>query len=188
MPDKENVDQVATQGTQTTETAKSEINIEAITEKVKADLEAKYKNEISGLNRKVGETEKQLKERLTVEEQQKMQSEAERKEWLEDIAKTKADVLSLDEKHSALIKGNSKDEINASAELVKSFKDSITKEYEKQIKTLTEELAIYKANGTPPKKGDETAAAKLEFSREELKDPVNRKLYNETKGAYIKNE
>jgi chromosome segregation ATPase len=112
-----------------------------------------YKSDLSGKDKKLTELQKEVKARMSAEEQAKMQAEEERKEWLSDIAQTKAQALSLDEKHSALIKGNSKDEINAAAELVKSFKDSVVKEYEKKIKTLEEELNILKANGSAPVKG-----------------------------------
>jgi LPS O-antigen subunit length determinant protein (WzzB/FepE family) len=118
-----------------------------------AEAEGKYKNEISTRDSKLTQYQKDLKAKMSDEERIKAESEAERKEWLEDIAKTKADALSLDDKHSALIKGNSKDEINAAAELVKSFKDSVVKDYEKQIKALTEELTILKANGSAPRTG-----------------------------------
>lgn len=147
-----------------------------------------YKSDLSGKDKKLTELQKEVKARMSAEEQAKMQAEEERKEWLSDIALTKAQALNLDDKHSALIKGNSKDEINAAAELVKSFKDSVVKDYEKKIKTLEEELNILKANGTPPPAGTPASTGKMEFTREELKDPANRKIYNETSGAYIKNE
>jgi hypothetical protein len=118
-----------------------------------AEAEGKYKNEISTRDTKLTQYQKDLKAKMSDEERIKAEAEAERREWLSDIAQTKAQALSLDEKHSALIKGNSKDEINAAAELVKSFKDSVVKEYEKKIKTLEEELNILKANGSAPVKG-----------------------------------
>ena len=153
-----------------------------------AEAEGKYKNEISTRDTKLTQYQKDLKAKMTEEERIKSEADAERKEWLSDIALTKAQALNLDEKYSALIKGNSKDEINASAELVKSLLDSVNQVKDKTIKALEDKIKILEANGTPPPAGNGAITGKVEFTREELKDPANRKLYNETKGAYIKNE
>jgi len=127
-----------------------------------AEIEGKYKNEISTRDQKLTQYQKDLKALMSDEERIKAEAEAERKEWLEDIAKTKADYLGLDEKHSALIKGNSKDEINANAELIKSYRDSVVKDLEKQLKAKDEELNILKANGTAPPSGQGAPSSERE--------------------------
>jgi len=189
MPTPEEKGLETTQETLPTETAK-----ETITAEERAELETLrkeselIKRDLKGKDSKITELSKVVKDKTTVEEQLKMKADEERAEWLADIAKTKAESLQLDDKHSALIKGSSKDEINASAELVKSLLDSVNQVKDKTIKALEDKIKILEANGTPPPAGNGGIAGKVEFTREELKDPANRKLYNETKGAYIKNE
>ena len=43
-------------------------------------------------------------------------------------------------------------------QLIKSFKDTLTKDYEKQLKAKDEEIAILKANGVVPPKGTPSGA------------------------------
>lgn len=133
--------------------------VESITAEERAELETLRKqnelskNEIVTRDRKLTELQREVKARMSAEEQAKMQAEEERREWLNDIAKTKADALQLDEKHSALIKGSNKDEINSSAEMVKSLIESVSKEKDKTIKALEDKIKILEANGTAPNKG-----------------------------------
>jgi len=118
-----------------------------------AEAEGKYKNEISTRDSKLTQYQKDLKARMSEEERIKSESESILKDLLEEFAGIASSSIGLDEKHKGLIKGSTKDEIKQSADLIKSFKDSVVKDYEKQIKTLTEELNILKANGTPPPAG-----------------------------------
>lgn len=176
------------------ETQKAEPKSDTITTDERAELDNLRKQtelfeaDLKGKDRKLTELQKEVKARMTAEEQAKMSADEERKEWLADIAKTKADALQLDEKHSALIKGNSKDEINSSAEMVKSLLDSVNKEKDKTIKALEDKIKVLEANGAPPPSGQPNTVSKMEFTREELKDPEIRKVYNSIPGAYIKNE
>lgn len=134
-----------------------------------AEIEGKYKNEISTRDQKLTQYQKDLKARMTEEERIKAQAEEERKEWLSDIAKTKADALQLDDKHSALIKGSSKDEINASAELVKSLVDTVSKEKDKTIKALEDKIKILEANGTVPPAGIKTVPEGIQSQYDDYK-------------------
>lgn len=163
-------------------------------ESLRAELETLRKQtelnkaDLSGKDKKLTELQKEVKARMTEEERIKSESQSVLNELLEEFAIIASNSIGLDEKHRSLIKGSNKEEIKVSAELIKSFKESVTKEYEKQIKSLTEELNILKANGTPPTSGVTGSVSKMEFSREELKNPEVRKIYNSTPGAYIKNE
>lgn len=147
------------ESTVNTEPAKDTITSEerAELETLRKSLELS-KNEISTRDKKLTELQKELKTRMTDVEQAKMQADEERREWLADIAKTKADALQLDEKHAGLIKGNSKEEINQSAELVKSLLDNVNKEKDKIIKALEDKIKILEANGTPPAAGNQAPA------------------------------
>jgi len=170
MPDKN------TQGLETTqetvEPAK-DLTIDEIKAQAKAEamaeIEGKYKNEISTRDQKLTKYQKDLKARMTEEERIKAQAEEERKEWLSDIAKTKADALQLDEKHSALIKGSNKEEISSSAEMVKSLIETVSKEKDKTIKALEDRIKILEANGTPPPSGSPTVTATLQTQFNEAK-------------------
>ena len=132
-----------------------------ITPEERAELEElrKYKDlsarDLAGKNTKITELSKEVKARMTEEERIKSESQSVLNDLLEEFKGIASGSLGLDDKHKALIKGSNKDEIKESADLIKSFKESITKDYEKQIKTLTEELNILKANGTAPTKGTE---------------------------------
>ena len=130
-----------------------------ITPEERAELEElrKYKDlsarDLAGKNTKITELSKEVKARMTEEERIKSESQSILNDLLEEFKGIASGSLGLDDKHKALIKGGNKDEIKESADLIKSFKESITKDYEKQIKSLTEELNILKANGTVPVKG-----------------------------------
>jgi len=112
---------------------------------------------------------KELLATKSAEEQAKFKADEERKEWLADMAKTKAEALQLDDKHSLLIKGSNKDEINQSAELVKSLVDTVSKEKDKTIKALEDRIKILEANGTPPPSGSHTITATLQTQFNEAK-------------------
>jgi hypothetical protein len=90
---------------------------------------------------------------MSDEERIKAESQSVLNDLLEEFKGIASGSLGLDDKHKALIKGSNKDEIKESADLIRSFKESIIKDYEKQIKTLTEENNILKANGSAPVKG-----------------------------------
>lgn len=188
MPDEIKAGDLNTEPTPATEPAKTlSIEERAELEELRRVKELSSKD-LKGKDTKITELTKQVMATKTAEEQARIEAENRMKAGLEKYTKLAVDKVGLSAEFAELISGNDYDEIDNKIQTFNKIKESMSKDYEKQIKTLTEELAIYKANGIPPKKGDETAAAKLEFSREELKDPVNRKLYNETKGAYIKNE
>ena len=112
-----------------------------------------YKSDLSGKDKKLTELQKEIKAKMSDEERIKAESQSVLNDLLEEFKGIASGSLGLDDKHKALIKGSNKDEIKESADLIKSFKESITKDYEKQIKTLTEEINILKANGTPPPSG-----------------------------------
>jgi chromosome segregation ATPase len=148
------------------ETVKTEPAKDQNIDELRAELESLRKeselkkNEIATRDKKLTEYQKELKSKMTEEERLKAEAEAERKEWLEDMAKIQAETLGLDEKHASLIKGANKQEIKESAELIKSLIDSISSEKDKQInekdkqiKKLEDELRTYKAAGEVPKKG-----------------------------------
>jgi hypothetical protein len=97
---------------------------------------------------------------------------------LEEFKGIASGSLGLDDKHKALIKGGNKDEIKESADLIKSFKESIPKDYEKQIKTLTEEINILKANGTAPAAGTQIPPATLQTAYQEAIKTGNIALQN----------
>jgi hypothetical protein len=137
----------------TPETKPTELTIDEIRSQIKEELEGKYKNEISTRDQKLTQYQKDLKARMTEEERIKSESQSILNDLLEEFAGIASSSIGLDEKHKGLIKGSTKDEIKQSADLIKSFKDTIVKDYEKQIKTLTEEINILKANGTPPPSG-----------------------------------
>jgi len=137
----------------TPETKPTEQTIEEIKAQIKEELEGKYKNEISTRDQKLTQYQKEIKAKMSDEERIKAESQSVLNDLLEEFKGIASGSLGLDDKHKALIKGSNKDEIKESADLIKSFKESITKDYEKQIKTLTEELNILKANGNIPVKG-----------------------------------
>ena len=138
---------------QTPEEQPKELTIDEIKEQVRLEADKKYKELLSGRDRANTDLKKELLATKTAEEQAKFKADEERKEWLKDVADMSAKNIGLDDKFSGLIKGNSKDELKESADLIRSFKETITKDFEKQIKALTEELTILKANGSAPKIG-----------------------------------
>jgi chromosome segregation ATPase len=168
MPEPIKEGAVSEQPTPAAEPAKEqsieELRAELESYKKKTELSA---NEISTRDKKLTELQKEVKARMSEEERIKAESQSVLTELLEEFSNIASGSIGLDDKHKALIKGSTKDEIKASAELVKSFKESLVKDYEKQIKTLTEELAIYKANGTPPKAGTQTEPANLQSAYNE---------------------
>jgi chromosome segregation ATPase len=147
------------------ETVKTEPAKDQNIDELRAELESLRKeselkkNEIATRDKKLTEYQKELKSKMTEEERLKAEAEAERKEWLDDMAKIQAETLGLDEKHASLIKGANKQEIKESAELIKSLIDSISVEKDKQIKKLEDELKTYKAAGEAPKGGNTTPAS-----------------------------
>ena len=156
MPEKKEEGSVDVQVTPTQESAKKdEINIDEL----RAELDALKKkselsaNEISTRDKKITDLSKEIKARMTEEERIKAESQSVLQELLEEFSTIASNSIGLDDKHKALIKGNTKDEIKASAELLKSYKESLVKDFEKQIKALTEENNVLKASGQAPKSG-----------------------------------
>jgi Fe-S cluster assembly scaffold protein SufB len=126
---------------------------------LRAELDALRKQselnklDLSGKDKKLTELQKEIKSRMTEEEKIRAEAAQERQELLNEYANIVCDAISLDEKHRGLIKGNTRDEIKSSADAVKSFKETIIKEYDKKFKELNEELNILKSNGDSPRKG-----------------------------------
>jgi hypothetical protein len=149
----EEIKEVELEKGQTQTDEPKELTIDEIKEQIRLEADKKYKELLSGRDRANTDLKKELLATKTAEEQAKFKADEERKEWLRDVAEMSAKNIGLEDKFSGLIKGNSKDELKESADLIRSFKESITKDYEKQIKTLTEEINILKANGTPPPSG-----------------------------------
>jgi chromosome segregation ATPase len=151
MPEPENKQGQTTEP----ETVKDEPAKDQNIDELRAELEALRKeselkkNEIATRDKKLTEYQKELKSKMTEEERLKAEAEAERKEWLEDMAKIQAETLGLEQ------------EIKESAELIKSLIDSISSEKDKQIKKLEDELRTYKAAGEAPKKTSESPAGKV---------------------------
>lgn len=141
-----------------------ELSIEEAKEQIRLETEKKYKELLSSRDKANTDLKKELLATKSAEEQAKFKADEERKEWLADIAKTKAEAMQLDEKHSLLIKGNTKDEINHSAEIVKSLIESINKEKDKTIKALEDKIKILEANGNPPKKGSDSNAKTMTYA------------------------
>jgi len=141
-----------------------ELSIEEAKEQIRLETEKKYKELLSSRDKANTDLKKELLATKSAEEQAKFKADEERKEWLADIAKTKAEALQLDEKHSALIRGSSKDEINQSAELVKSLIDSVNKEKDKTIKALEDRIKILEANGETPKKGNKVDSKLIPYA------------------------
>jgi hypothetical protein len=162
----------------TPETKPTELTIDEIKAQIKEELEGKYKNEISTRDQKLTQYQKDLKARMTEEERIKSESQSILNDLLEEFKGIASGSLGLDDKHKALIKGGNKDEIKESADLIKSFKESITKDYEKQIKTLTEEINILKANGTAPAAGTQIPPATLQTAYQEAIKTGNIALQN----------
>ena len=150
MPE-ETAGQATEQGTQTT--TATDINIEEITKKVTAEVEAKYKNEISGLNRKVTESEKAYKLRLSEEERTKAEADEKRKLYLERYVKLAVKAAGFDESFSELFSGVDEEDIDKRVSSFDKLKQTIEKPHLDKIKSLEEEIKILKANGTPPKNG-----------------------------------
>ena len=151
------------------------------------------KKEISGLNRKNSEYEKAIQqkelEKLSEVEKEKALTEIARKEREAEQQITESlrrERLIDKELVNAGIplefakRINGKDETEIQKD-VKEFKDYIEKlAIERSEKIVNERLA-----GKPPIIGQSTGL-KIEFTREELKDPAVRKIYNSTHGSYIK--
>ena len=97
MTDEIKQGQTAEPETVKTEPAKDQ-NIDELRaelEALKKDSELK-KNEIATRDKKLTEYQKELKSKMTEEERLKAEAEAERKEWLDDMAKIQAETLGYD--------------------------------------------------------------------------------------------
>ena len=173
MPENTTQGLESTQETVITEPAK-ELTIDEIKAQAKAEataeLEGKYKNEISTRDQKLTKYQKDLKDRMTEEERIKAESQSVLNELLDEFATIASNSIGLDDKHKSLIRGSNKEEIKDSAELIKSFKESITKDYEKQITKLEEEIKILKAGGSAPAGSGQKVVGSL---REQLINQYN---------------
>jgi len=147
-----------------------ELSIDEVKEQARLETEKKYKELLSSRDKANTDLKKELLATKTAEEQAKFKIDEERKEFLKEVADMTAKNIGLDDKFSSLIKGNSKDELKESAELIRSFKDSITKDYEKQITKLEEEIKILKAGGSAPAGSGQKVVGSL---REQLINQYN---------------
>jgi len=132
--------------------------IEELTAKIKAETEAKTKNEISGLNRRLNEVLKQLDEEKTAKMSQKERDEHELKKTLEDrdraateaneykmeLARTKAVAeTGLSDKFINRLTGTNADEIMQDAKAFKAIFD------EEVAKKVADEVNKKLAGGAP---------------------------------------
>jgi len=147
-----------------------ELSIDEVKEQARLETEKKYKELLSSRDKANTDLKKELLATKTAEEQAKFKIDEERKEFLKEVADMTAKNIGLDDKFSSLIKGNSKDELKESADLIRSFKDSITKDYEKQITKLEEEIKILKAGGSAPAGSGQKVVGSL---REQLINQYN---------------
>jgi len=160
-----------------------------------AAKELEYKKQISGLDRKVTESEKAIQQKELDKLQGIEREKAEAELIRAENAKIKKENAELERKRiidselfnsgipsefAKRINGQSVEEIQKD---VKEFKDYI----EKLAIERSEKIVNEKLSGKPPIIGVNTGI-KTEFTRDELKDSAARKLYNDTPGAYIKNE
>ena len=185
-------DNKAGQGETQATPGSKEIDIEKIKKEVEASIEAKYKTEISGLNRKVTESEKQLKARLTEEEQAKIAQDEKRKADLGRYAKMAAKAAGFDDAFSELITGSDGDEIDRKVEVFSKMKESIekphlevVKTHLEKIKSLEEEINILKASGAVPKGGGGTDGKTIKRVDFNAMSEINRASYIKNGGMVV---
>ena len=158
MPNSQPADQVPAQETPAVEPAIIEPTADearaTLAAEIKQELELKYKNEISGLNRKVGEYDKKFLLTKTEEEQKQIESDNRTKTALDKYAKLAAKSLGLDEEFTELVSGSTDEEIDVKLATFSKLKESLEKTHLATIKKLEDELSILKANGAPPTSGN----------------------------------
>ena len=164
---------------QVKEPEKKELNIEDRIAEIEKNLEAKYKSQIAGLDKKVSEQSKKLEEaelakldektraaeeiRIAQEERDRIKNETEalRRERLIEKALIEA---GLDPKFSDRIKGKEPEEI---AEDVKNFKEFLSGE----AKRISEAEINARLGGEKPKSGETATPAKMTLEEIEKLPP-----------------
>ena len=126
---------------------------EELKKQIAADLEAKYKKELSSRDQAITKLQKDLSLRQSEEERIKQAQDNERKELLSDYAKIAIQGLGLTDEMSELVTGNSKEEIVSRIEAVKSIKAQIEKPLLDKIKQLEDLVKIKQAEGAAPEGG-----------------------------------
>ena len=126
---------------------------EELKKQIAAEIEAKYKKELSSRDQAITKLQKDLSLKQSEEEKIKQAQENERKELLSDYAKIAIQGLGLTDEMSELVTGNSKEEIVSRIEAVKSIKAQIEKPLLDKIKQLEDLVKIKQAEGAAPEGG-----------------------------------
>lgn len=126
---------------------------EELKKQIAAEIEAKYKKELSSRDQAITKLQKDLSLKQSEEERIKQAQENERKELLSDYAKIAIQGLGLTDEMSELVTGNSKEEIVSRIEAVKSIKAQIEKPLLDKIKQLEDLVKIKQAEGAAPEGG-----------------------------------
>jgi len=153
MPDDIKAGDLQQEPTPSTEPA----NILTIEERAELEELRKVKElsqkDLKGKDSKITELTKQVMATKSAEEQARIEAESKHRDGLVKYTKLAVEKVGLTSDFADLITGNDYDEIDGKIQTFTKIKESMSKDYEKQIKTLTEELNILKANGTPPPSG-----------------------------------
>jgi len=153
MPDDIKAGDLQQEPTPATEPA----NILTIEERAELEELRKVKElsqkDLKGKDSKITELTKQVMATKSAEEQARIEAESKHRDGLVKYTKLAVEKVGLTSDFADLITGNDYDEIDGKIQTFTKIKESMSKDYEKQIKTLTEELNILKANGTPPPSG-----------------------------------
>ena len=123
---------------------------EELKKQIAADLETKYKKELSTRDQAITKLQKDLSLKQSEEERIKQAQDNERKELLSDYAKIAIQGLGLTDEMSELVTGNSKDEIISRLEAIKNVKAQIEKPLLDKIKQLEDLVKIKQAEGAAP--------------------------------------
>jgi len=126
---------------------------EELKKQIAAEIEAKYKKELSSRDQSITKLQKDLSLKQSEEERIKQAQDNERKELLSDYAKIAIQGLGLTDEMSELVTGNSKDEIISRLEAIKNVKAQIEKPLLDKIKQLEDLVKIKQAEGAAPEGG-----------------------------------
>ena len=126
---------------------------EELKKQIAAEIEAKYKKELSSRDQAITKLQKDLSLKQSEEERIKQAQDNERKELLSDYAKIAIQGLGLTDEMSELVTGNSKDEIISRLEAIKNVKAQIEKPLLDKIKQLEDLVKIKQAEGAAPEGG-----------------------------------
>lgn len=175
---------------------KPEPTIQEIIEQAKkdiaADLDAKYKNDIAGLNRRNSELEKKLadEQKAKMTEEERVKAELEEARTAREIALKEAENykrstlinkllaengLPLD--FETRIKGMTADEITADVKALKTYIDA-------QVKTISESEVNKRLGGDPLKRGAESLSDNLTLDEIEAIPDATKRLAALRKAGY----